>query len=453
MTKLFSMLLVVLVAFSACGTKKEQTNNTKKVERPVEWSRNATIYEVNIRQYTKEGTINAFAKHMPRLKEMGVDILWLMPIYPVSEKNKKGDLGSYYAVADYRAVNPEFGTMQDLKALVKEAHKLGMKVILDWVANHTGWDNFLINEHKDWYTQNEKGEVIVPEGTDWTDTADLNYDNKEMRQYMIGSFKFWIQNADVDGFRCDVAGMVPTDFWNEARAELDKVKPIFMLAEAWEPELAGHSFDMGYAWDGHHLMNDVAKGEKNVDDIKAYFAKIDTMYTSDAFLMNFTTNHDENSWNGTTAERMGDAAETFAAFSYVIPGMPLIYSGQEAGLNKRLKFFYKDEIDWSNLSVAKFYKHMNQLKETNKALRAGAKGGKMIWLNTNNQKAICAFKREKDGDSIIAIFNMTNKPVEAKIEGFEAGIYTDYMNGKKGELKTNNSFKLDKWGYKIFVKK
>lgn len=455
MTKLLSSLLILAtIAFSACGPKAKETKKevNATVEKPLNWSRNAVIYEVNIRQYTKEGTINAFAKHMPRLKEMGVDILWLMPIYPVSEKNKKGDLGSYYAVADYRAVNPEFGTMADMKALVKEAHKLGMKVILDWVANHTGWDNVVMADHKDWYTQNEKGEIIIPEGTDWTDTADLNYDNQDMRKYMIGSFKFWLENADVDGFRCDVAGMVPTNFWETARVELDKVKPVFMLAEAWEPELAGHSFDMGYAWDGHHLMNDVAQGKKNVADIKAYFAKVDTMYTKDAYLMNFTTNHDENSWNGTTAERMGDAAKTFAVFSYVIPGMPLIYSGQEAGLNKRLKFFYKDEIDWSDLSMAAFYKELSQLKASNKALLAGVKGGKMQWLSTNNETAICAFSREKEGDTVIAIFNMTDKPVHAKVSGVKEGTYTDYFTKKTVVLNKENGIKLDKWGYKLFVK-
>jgi 1,4-alpha-glucan branching enzyme len=455
MTRLLSSLLILAtIAFSACGPKAKEANKEVKttVEKPLKWSRDAVIYEVNIRQYTKEGTIKAFSAHLPRLKELGVDILWLMPVYPVSEKNRKGSLGSYYAVADYRAVNPEFGTMEDLKKLVTQAHQLGMKVILDWVANHTGWDNVIMAEHKDWYTQNEKGEIVVPEGTDWTDTADLNYKNEDMRNYMIGSLKFWLENANVDGFRCDVAGMVPTDFWEKARVELDKVKPVFMLAEGWEPELVENAFDMGYAWDGHHLMNHVAKGEKNVADIKAYFAKVDTMYHKDAYLMNFTTNHDENSWNGTTAERMGDAAKTFAVFSYTIPGMPLIYSGQEAGLNHRLKFFEKDEINWSDLTMQKFYEKLNQLKKSNKALQAGERGGKIQWLGTSKEETVCAFQRKVDGNTVVAVFNMSKEPVEVDIKGMVAGDYTDFFKNEKIQLKDNATLKLDKWGYKIFVK-
>ncbi|MGQ1909721.1 alpha-amylase family glycosyl hydrolase [Marinifilum sp. RC60d5] len=453
MNQIVLVLVVLAGMLAGCQNKPAAKAVDIKAEKPVEWSRNANIYEVNIRQYTPEGTINAFAKHMPRLKEMGVDILWLMPVYPISEKNRKGSMGSYYAVADYRAVNPEFGTMEDLQNLVKSAHKMGMKVILDWVANHTGWDNVLMAEHKDWYTQNEKGEIVIPEGTDWSDTADLNYENNDMREYMIGSLKYWIENADVDGFRCDVAGMVPTDFWEQARKDLDAVKPVFMLAEDGGPELLKNAFDMGYGWDLHHIMNDVAKGEKNANDIEAYFTKIDTVFPADSYIMNFITNHDENSWNGTVNERMGEAGKAFAVLTFTVPGMPLIYSGQEAGMDKRLKFFEKDEIDWSNMELAAFYKELIALKKNNKALQNGVKGGKLVRIPSDKNEAIYAFSREAEGDKVVVILNLSKEATKATLEmGANAGTYACFKDGNKHDIAAKLNLELKPWEYRVYVK-
>jgi len=452
-----STLSLILMAslFMSCqnSPKAKAASEEVKAEKPLEWSRNANIYEVNIRQYTPEGTLNAFAKHMPRLKEMGVDILWLMPVFPISEKNRKGSMGSYYAVADYQAVNPEFGTMDDLKSLVNKAHDLGMKVILDWVANHTGWDNVVMADHKDWYTQNEKGEIVIPEGTDWSDTADLNYENQEMRKYMTESLKFWLTEADVDGFRCDVAGMVPTDFWEAARKELDAVKPVFMLAEDGGHELLENAFDMGYGWDLHHIMNDVVKGEKSANDMEAYFTKIDTVFPADSYLMNFITNHDENSWNGTVEERMGEGGKAFAVLSFTVPGMPLIYSGQEAGMNKRLKFFEKDEIDWSNLEIASFYKKLIALKKNNKALQNGVKGGKLVRINSDQNEKIFAFSREAEGNKVVVILNLSKEPVKATLEiDSNAGQYACYKDGNKHDLAAKLAVDLKAWEYRVYVK-
>ena len=449
-----SLILMASLFMSCQNTQKAKTiTEETKTEKPLEWSRNANIYEVNIRQYTPEGTLNAFAKHMPRLKEMGVDILWLMPIYPISEKNRKGSMGSYYAVADYQAVNPEFGTMDDLKKLVKKAHDMDMKVILDWVANHTGWDNVIMKKHKDWYTQNEKGEIVIPEGTDWSDTADLNYENQDMRKYMIESLKFWLTNADVDGFRCDVAGMVPTNFWEQARKELDAEKPVFMLAEDGGHELLEKAFDMGYGWDFHHLMNHIAKGEKNANDIETYFAKIDTIFPADSYLMNFITNHDENSWNGTIEERMGEASKALALLSFTVPGMPLIYSGQEVGMNKRLKFFEKDEIDWNNKELIPFYKELIALKKNNKALQNGAKGGKLIRISSNENEKIFAFSREAEGNKVVVILNLSKEPVKAILEmNTNAGNYACYKDGNKHNLATKLDVNMKAWEYRVYVK-
>tara|TARA_R110001583_G_scaffold1202_5_gene10074 strand:+ start:41333 stop:42670 length:1338 start_codon:yes stop_codon:yes gene_type:complete len=424
-----------------------------KIEKPLEWSRNANIYEVNIRQYTPEGTINAFVEHMPRLKEMGVDILWLMPVFPISEKNRKGSMGSYYAVADYQAVNPEFGTMDDLKKLVKTAHDMDMKVILDWVANHTGWDNVIMADHKDWYTQNEKGEIVIPEGTDWSDTADLNYENQEMRKYMIESLKFWLTNADVDGFRCDVAGMVPTDFWEQARKELDAVKPVFMLAEDGGHELLENAFDMGYGWDFHHIMNDVVKGKQTANDMEAFFTKIDTVFPADSYLMNFITNHDENSWNGTVEERMGEGGKAFAVLTFTMPGMPLIYSGQEAGLNKRLKFFEKDEIDWTNMEMSSFYKDLIRLKKHNKALQNGVKGGELVRINSDQNEKVFAFSREAGKDKVIVVLNLSKNAVDVKLNTeVHVGTYGDFFTKEKQQLTKETSISLKAWEYRIFIK-
>ncbi|OQX99076.1 MAG: alpha-amylase, partial [Bacteroidetes bacterium 4572_117] len=287
----------------------ETADFSKFTVKHVDWIKTANIYEVNLRQYTKSGTIKEFEKHLPRLKEMDVDILWFMPVQPVGKKNRKGSMGSAYSVQDYIKVNPDFGTMEEFKSLVAKIHEMDMYVLIDWVANHTAWDHPWTQSHPEFYTKDSTGNFMPPKDTDWSDVIDLNYDNNEMRKEMIEALKFWITEADIDGYRCDVAGMVPTDFWDEARKELDSIKPVFMLAEWESTDMHFKAFDMSYSWDFHHLMNDVAKGEKSVKDIDDYFEKDELSYPANAIRMYFTSNHDENSWNGTVIERMGDASK------------------------------------------------------------------------------------------------------------------------------------------------
>jgi glycosidase len=296
-----------------------------------EWAKNAVIYEVNLRQYTPEGTFKAFEQHLPRLKAMGVDILWLMPVNPIGIKNRKGSLGSYYSIKDYLGINPEFGTLDDFKSLIKKIHALGMHVIIDWVANHTSWDNNLITEHPDWYTHDPGGKIIPPVA-DWTDVADLNYDKKELREYMTNALIYWVKETGIDGFRCDVAGMLPVHFWNEAIPKVKAIKHVFMLAEDETPEMHDTAFDMTYSWEVYHMMNDIAKGKKTADKMDSVLKKDAAKFPPNAYRMQFTTNHDENSWNGTEYARLGDGAKAFAVMSYTIPGMPLIYSGQESAI-------------------------------------------------------------------------------------------------------------------------
>lgn len=359
------MLASIIILFNFCGDSKikrtESSTNVAAYTKTVpDWVKNAAIYEVNIRQYTEEGTFNAFSEHLPRLKELGVDILWLMPIYPISEAERKGSLGSYYAIKDFMKVNPEFGSQEDFRALVEKIHNMGMYVILDWVANHTGMDNDLIYTHTDWFMLDSLDQVAHPEA-DWSDVAQLNYELEEVKHYMVDAMKFWVKDYNIDGFRCDVAYMVPIEFWEMAREELDQLKPVFMLAEAEQANLQEKAFDMDYAWGLHHLMNDIAQCKKNVLTLDSLYNEPENIYGPNAIKMNFISNHDENSWKGTVFERMGDAASAMTVLSATLPGMPLVYSGQEAGLAKRLSFFEKDEIPWQEHEMGELYRTLLKL--------------------------------------------------------------------------------------------
>ena len=457
MKKIIVSLLVLGILFSCKETKKEESQvavKTEEVEKslpPVnnDMMENAVIYEANIRQYSEEGTFDAFTKDIPELKKMGVKVLWLMPIYPISTTKSKGSLGSYYAISDYTKVNPEFGTLEDFRELVKTAHDHGIYVILDWVANHTGWDHFWLKEYPDYYTKNEKGEITHTVGTDWTDVADLNYDNKEMREQMLKNMMYWVKEEGIDGFRCDVAGMVPVDFWEKTVTELEKIKPLFMLAEAWEPELMENAFDMAYGWDTHHKMNDIAKGEANVYEWDKRMVQIDSMYEADDILMNFTSNHDENSWNGTVQERMGDAKEMFAALTYLAPGMPLIYSGQEYDMDKRLLFFEKDTIIKKKGKFFPLYEKLGKLKNTNPALHGGKKAASYTRIKTSEDKKVLVFKREKDGNKVLFVSNMTKEPVKFTAE--YSGKFKDYLSGDIVEGKPGQEYEIDPWQYLILI--
>jgi 1,4-alpha-glucan branching enzyme len=455
-------LLLVLLALSIFACEP----STKKVERvdccpkPAalqksevgypDWSTDATIYEVNIRQYTPEGTFAAFEKHLPRLQELGVEILWLMPIHPISKEKRKGTLGSYYAVADYKAVNPEFGTMDDFKHLVTTAQGMGFKVIIDWVANHTGWDNTWIHQHPEWFTKDAKGKIIPPD-PEWSDVADLNFDVPEMRAAMIDALKFWVAETGIDGYRCDVAWGVPTDFWNDARAALDSLKPVWMLAEDEDhKDFLVKAFNCNYSWSLHHKLNNIAQGKDSISAIKNWFAAADSIYPAGSYAMQFTSNHDENSWQGTEYERMGDAAKTFAALTFVIPGMPLIYSGQEATLNKRLLFFEKDQIDWSNLEMQEFYKKLVALKKENKALWNGAAGASAHFLHTVQNDPMLVIDRAVEGNRIVAIFNLSSTAITNSVGCPRiVGKYENVLTGEKVTCEKDQSFDLQAWEYLI----
>lgn len=454
-----TLLTVITVAFLvACNTSPKPQEEKAVVLAPIsdEVLETATIYEANIRQYSVEGTFNEFTKDIPALKEMGIDIIWVMPIYPISSTKSKGSLGSYYAITDYTKVNPEFGTLEDFRQLIKTAHDNGIYVVLDWVANHTGWDHVWIKEHPDYYTQDKDGNIVDPlnpetgETWGWTDVADLNYDNQNMRKEMTEDMLYWLKEEHVDGFRCDVASNVPTDFWKDAIGTLRKEKPIFMLAEAWQPELIEAGFDMLYNWDGHHTMNHIAKGEADVTAWDNRMVQIDTLYSKETILMNFITNHDENSWSGTVFSRLGDAVETFAALEYMAPGMPLIYSGQEYDLNKSLLFFEKDTINKTKGKFYPIYEKLNKLKAEHPALNGGKHAAAYERLHTSDDTQVLAFKRSKGADEIYYIANLTKQSGKYTLP--LDGTFTHYMTGKKVTITSKDATQLGAWEYMILIK-
>lgn len=419
---------------TACSRK---SSNTPGNDAPVdtaattlahpEWAKNAVIYEVNLRQYTPEGTINAFSHHLSRLRDLGVDLLWFMPVNPISKEGRKGSLGSYYAVADYKAINPEFGTLDDFKALVAKAHDMGFKVIIDWVPNHTGRDNRWLTEHPDWFVRDDKGHPVPP-NPDWHDVLKLDYSNPAMRDGMIDAMAFWLRETGIDGFRCDVAGDVPTDFWEQARPQLDSIstRPLFMLAEAAKPELQRHAFDMGYNWPQKDLFDAIAatSGCRTREGADRYPARtaadIDSLldiqakqYPHGTIMMNMTTNHDLNSWEGTEQERLGNLADAMTVLTYTLPGMPLIYTGQEAGLNRALKFFDKDQApQWEPRDDARFsfFQKLNHLKHTHPALHAGHDAAPVVRYPTSSPD-LYVFSRTAPhtGATIYVLVNLGSK--------------------------------------------
>lgn len=453
-------MMVIMVIFAGCYKGKKKIEESGKQSKEIasnfthpEWSKNATMYEVNIRQYTEEGTFDAFQEHLPRLKELGVDILWLMPIHPIGEKNRKGPLGSYYSVKDYKGINPNFGTKEDFQELVDKIHEMDMKIIIDWVANHSAWDNPLIEKHPEWYSKDSAGNFHPPV-EDWTDVVDFNYENENLRDYMRGAMEYWVRDFNIDGYRCDVAAEVPTDFWNNTRKALDEIKPVFMLAEANKPELHEEAFDMTYAWDLHFIMNEVAEGKKNANDIAQNIERDKTKYPKNAYRLIFTSNHDENSWKGSTYERLGEGVETFAMLTYTLPGMPLIYNGQEACLDRKLKFFEKDLIEWKDCNMTTRYKQLNHLKKENEALWNGQYGGSFERMKTNDDENVLAFVRASEDNQLFVIANLSKQPVDVTLEQMNhKGTYINYFEENKRRIKKNKKFSLDEWGYKVFIKK
>lgn len=385
------------------------------VQHPhAEWTRNASIYEVNVRQYSAGGGFKAVTKELPRLKRMGVKILWIMPIQPIGVRERKGVLGSYYSIRDYNAVNPEFGTLDEFRALVKTAHRLKMRVILDWVANHTAWDHGWTQAHPDWYKRGPNGEEIPytylsgdkPEY--WTDVRGLDYSVPAVWDAQIAAMRWWITETNIDGFRMDVASLMPLPFWQRARAELEAVKPgQFWLAESNDPSI--HAvFDMTYDWALFNVLADIGRGKKGAEALREWAVNGQAEFPADAYRMNFTSNHDENSWRSSDKDNFGERFPLFAVLAATLPGMPLVYSGQESGLDKQIKFFENDPIEWGTYRNAALYSRLLRLKAQHPALANGQAGGAVELLDAGDE-AIFAFRRVKGRRSVTVVANVSDQ--------------------------------------------
>ena len=468
MKKLFALVALVATLVGCATTPKQEETTAREFDKF-----NSVVYELNIRQATEEGTFAAAEAYLPELKEMGVDIVWLMPISPIGVDGRKGTLGSYYSIIDYKEVNPEFGTMEDFDHFLATAHDLGLKVIIDWVANHTSRDADWWKEgKKDWYVMDEATGLPIVE-YDWTDIAKLNYNNADLRVAMIDALKFWIEKG-VDGYRCDVAMNVPGDFWAEAWKQVRQINPdVYLLAEGEEKWLHEAGFEATYAWEFHHIMNAMAKGgsetknvvgdgtiktdAKTVADLKEYLARDDEKYPAPAMRLMFTSNHDENSWAGTEFERMGDAHKAFAALTFVLPkSQPLIYTGQEIGLNRRLQFFEKDSVvELVDLEYGKeyrdFYKALCAFRHNNEVLAAGNDVAPIVYVE-GAPETVLAFTREKGDNKVLCVFNFSAEATKLTITGEAADEYYCTCCDATKEFKAGDVVELEPWGFMLLSK-
>ena len=460
-------IALAVLALAACSKPAPQIDAAAPPSAPAldaatthpAWSKQATIYEVNIRQYTPEGTLAAFTREIPRLKGLGVDILWIMPVQPIGRKNRKGTLGSYYSIADYRAINPEFGTMADFRALVKSAHDQGLKVILDWVPNHTAFDHPWTTAHPDFYNHNADGSISVARNndgtlTDWTDVADLNYENPALRQAMIGELRWWVDSAGIDGFRQDVAWGVPHAFWKEVHDTFRPSRPdLFFLAEAEDAALHA-SFDATYAWELHHLLNAIAQGKQGFGALTAYFERQAKLYNPGAFRMSFTSDHDENSWQGTEFERMGaNHQAAFILASTVQGSFPLLYTGQEVSLKKRLRFFDKDTVPMTGASLADFYTAVFALKHTQEALANGAWGASQVALANTAGERVFAFTRTKGANTVLVAVNFSDAPIKLAYSGLaQPGAFTDWFSKAAVTLAAAGQLDVPAHGWRVLTR-
>lgn len=426
-----------------------------KMELSNAWKHSTNIYEVNIRQYTEEGTFLAFENELSRLKEMGIETFWFMPITPISQKNQKGTLGSQYAAQDYTAINPEFGTLEDFKQLVTKAHGLGFKVIIDWVANHTGWDHVWTKSNPDFYLKDlETNDFQIASGMD--DIIELDYSNAEMRLAMIDAMKFWVSETNIDGFRCDLASWVQVDFWQQARPELEKLKPLFFLGEFDELESPeyGKFFDASYSWTWMHKTKDYKDGNVSFEELLNLLNRYSDLGNS-SMRSWFTSNHDENTWNGTEYEKYGDLALPLAVFSVTWNGVPLMYNGQELPLkSKRLEFFEKDPIPWTGENLLQdFYKILLNLKSRNRVLRGGDSSATTSYINLETGHQILAYLRKNGEDEVLTFLNLSQEEQVIRIDDQHvSGIFKNIFDGSHQNFSTSTSIELKVGGFAVYEK-
>ena len=422
------------------------------VEHPA-WTQKAVIYEINTRQFTPEGTIRAAQAQLPRLKALGVDILWLMPIQPIGVKNRKGTLGSPYSIRDYRAVDPDLGTMTDLKAFVAAAHAQGMHVILDWVGNHTSWDTALATTHRDWYKHDWQGRMRPTPWWDWSDIVDLDYTQPGLRRYMEESILMFVRDVGMDGFRADVAGYVRPDFWEKVRRDAWAIKPIWMLAEWGQRDVHFASFDASYGWEWAKPLMAIGQGKGDVTGLFGYFSENEGAWPSGAQRMVFTSNHDENSWAGSEFERYGPALRNATVLQFTGEGIPLIYTGQEAANDRRLKFFEKDPIVWKDALQRADYQRLIAFRDAHPALWNAPWGARMVQVVNSEPSKVFSFVRTKGGDAVMVAQNYSATSLTATLDAVPyAGEWRE-EGGATTTLDKGTALTLAPWTSRIFTRR
>ncbi len=455
-----SLLLGAALALSSCtGMLPKQIAGDSWEPKPyvtlqnAPWTRDAVLYQINTRQFTPEGTFRAAQAQLPRLKRLGVNVIWLMPIHPIGEKNRKGSLGSPYSVRDYYAVNPEFGTLDDLKRFVNEAHRQDMHVILDLVANHTAWDNKLATDHPDWFEKDWQGNFRPTPWWDWSDIIDLDWSQPGVREHVGKAMEYWVREARIDGYRADVAGYVPLDFWESERARLEEIRPVFMLAEWKSSELHRKAFDATYAWEWHVTAKNIAQGKADATAFYGYYAELESAWPREAMRLAYIENHDSNAWEGTTAENFGPALPAMTALSFTAEGIPMVHNGQEACNDRRLAFFDKDPINWSrlgNCDAGMLLERLIAFRRANPALANGKWGARMSKLENNKPQQLFSWVRQQDGNMVVGLFNLSNQQLDARLADQQAaGSYTDFATGAQVRLQGGDSITLAPWGYRL----
>lgn len=420
------------------------------IYKRADWIATTNIYEVNIRQYSTEGTFNAFATSLPRLKDMGVETLWLMPIHPIGKINRKGVFGSYYSIADFKAVNPEFGTAADFKNLVKLAQAMGMKVIMDWVANHAAWDNVWTKDHPEYFGRDEAGNFKPP--YDWTDVIQIEHNNVAEQDAMIDVMQYWVTEFDIDGFRADLAHLTPLTFWHKARTAIEPLKAnLFWLAES--EEINYHEvFDATFTWEWMHSTENFYKKNRNLESLYDVLARYEANFPEAAHRMYFTSNHDENTWNGTGQEKYGAMLKCLSVFSCTWNGVPMIYSGEELPNLKRLQFFEKDAIEWTGeYKLHNFYKTLLALHKNNPALRSADAAVTTFHIITEGGKSIMAFLRKNDASEVLVFLNLSDEATGFTIKDqLINNIYLNVFDKSENSLQPDTFIKMQPWDYLVF---
>lgn len=454
-------VLLLSIAFISCSSSEENPNpdptpnpdsgyqqyGTPFVNMPK--STDAIIYQVNIRAFSSEGTLKGVEKRLDSIKKLGTNVVYLMPVYPVGQVKKAGKLGSPYSVKDYKAVNPDFGTLEDLRSLVNEAHKRDMAVILDWVANHTSWDNKWITEHSDWYQKDASGNIIIPPGTNYNDVAQLNFNNAAMKTAMIDAMSYWVYNANIDGFRCDYADFVPTAFWTQAITAVRKIKNqnLIMMAEGTRADNFTAGFDYNFGFGFYDSLKKVVANGQSALDLQTQNTKEYGSITTGR-VVRYTNNHDVNLSDGTALESFGGKKGSLAAFvvAFSMNSVPMIYNGQEIGYSKRIDYFDRTPIDWSSADYAmlKEYKKLITFRNSSEALRKGK-------LTGYSNSDVSAFMMQTDTEKVLVVVNLRNNAVTY---GAATGIAdSTWKNALTGEsVAITNQIKLEAYQYLILKK-